>query len=85
MKNSNSIQVRSSTVLFTGRIFDVVREEIELASGLRQDLAIVRHPGEHGGGHSKCGRDHRCGAGGLHNWSVDGHKQGVEVRKQPNG
>ncbi len=45
MKNSNSIQVHSKAVLFTGRVFDVVREEIELASGLRQDLAIVRHPG----------------------------------------
>lgn len=45
MERSNSIQVRSSSVLFSGRIFDVVHEQIELPSGLRQDLAIVRHPG----------------------------------------
>jgi len=38
-------RVQSSAVLLSGRIFDVVREVIELPSGLRQDLTIVRHPG----------------------------------------
>ncbi|MBM3989707.1 MAG: NUDIX hydrolase [Planctomycetes bacterium] len=38
-------RVQSSAVLVAGRIFEVVREVVELPSGLRQDLTIVRHPG----------------------------------------
>jgi ADP-ribose pyrophosphatase len=38
-------RVLRSETLHRGRVFDVVREEIELASGLRQSLSIVRHPG----------------------------------------
>ncbi|MBL8861390.1 MAG: NUDIX hydrolase [Planctomycetes bacterium] len=36
--------VRAQTV-HQGRVFDVVREELVLPSGLRQDLEIVDHPG----------------------------------------
>lgn len=44
---SSDPQVRriGSEVVFHGRAFDVVREQIELPSGLRQDLALVVHPG----------------------------------------
>lgn len=50
MENSDRPQVQSptridSTQIFSGRVFEVVREVVELPSGLRQDLAIVRHPG----------------------------------------
>ncbi|MBM3988437.1 MAG: NUDIX hydrolase [Planctomycetes bacterium] len=38
-------RVQSSAVLVGSRVFDVVREVVELPSGLRQDLTIVRHPG----------------------------------------
>lgn len=45
MEQSDSPRLQSSTLIFSGRIFAVVREVVELPSGLRQDLAIVRHPG----------------------------------------
>lgn len=38
-------RVQSSAMILRGRIFDVVREVVELPSGLRQELTIVRHPG----------------------------------------
>jgi ADP-ribose pyrophosphatase len=39
------VRVLSSRRVHAGRIFDVVREELVLPSGLRQDLEIVDHPG----------------------------------------
>lgn len=39
------VRVLASEELFQGRIFAVARERIRLASGLEQDLSIVRHPG----------------------------------------
>lgn len=45
MKHHPQIRVLSSEFLFKGRAFDLVREVIVLPSGLRQDLAIVDHPG----------------------------------------
>jgi ADP-ribose pyrophosphatase len=39
------VRLLSSSTVFEGRVFDVVREEIVLPSGLRQDLTIVDHPG----------------------------------------
>lgn len=39
------VRLISSRKVFGGRIFDVVREELELPSGLKQDLTIVDHPG----------------------------------------
>jgi ADP-ribose pyrophosphatase len=38
-------RVLSSVTLHRGRIFDVVHDEVELPSGLRQSLSVVRHPG----------------------------------------
>jgi ADP-ribose pyrophosphatase len=39
------VSVTASRAVFTGRIFDVVRESVVLPSGLEQDLSIVDHPG----------------------------------------
>ncbi len=39
------VRVLSSGRVHAGRVFDVVREAIELPSGLRQDVEIVDHPG----------------------------------------
>lgn len=39
------VRVTSSSTVFHGRIFDVVRESVVLPSGLEQDLSIVDHPG----------------------------------------
>jgi ADP-ribose pyrophosphatase len=39
------VRVLSSRILLEGRIFDVVHEELELPSGLRQELDVVAHPG----------------------------------------
>jgi ADP-ribose pyrophosphatase len=39
------VELLSSETLFRGRIFDVVRESVQLPSGLRQDIAVVDHPG----------------------------------------
>lgn len=39
------IDVVSSRRAFSGRVFDVLEESIRLPSGLRQDLALVQHPG----------------------------------------
>jgi ADP-ribose pyrophosphatase len=42
---SGPIEPLSSERVFEGRIFDVLLESLRLPSGLRQDLAVVRHPG----------------------------------------
>ncbi len=39
------MQVHASRRVYEGRIFDLVRESVELPSGLRQELTIVDHPG----------------------------------------
>ncbi len=39
------VRVLESLPLVQGRIFDVLRERIELPSGLRQDLVVLDHPG----------------------------------------
>jgi ADP-ribose pyrophosphatase len=39
------VEVLASTIRFRGRVFDVATETVRLPSGLRQELAIVRHPG----------------------------------------
>jgi ADP-ribose pyrophosphatase len=39
------IAILSSQSVFRGRVFEVVDEAIVLPSGLRQDLALVVHPG----------------------------------------
>jgi ADP-ribose pyrophosphatase len=41
----SDVRVVASSTVFEGRVFDVLREEIVLPSGLRQDLTIVDHPG----------------------------------------
>lgn len=45
IRHHPDVRVLSSRTVHTGRIFDVVREELELPSGLRQDVEIVDHPG----------------------------------------
>lgn len=40
-----AVRVTSSRVVYTGRIFDLLRETVVLPSGLEQDLTIVDHPG----------------------------------------
>ncbi len=39
------IEVLASERVFQGRIFELVNESIRLPSGLRQELAVVVHPG----------------------------------------
>jgi ADP-ribose pyrophosphatase len=39
------VELLSSETPFRGRIFDVVRESLRLPSGLRQNIAVVDHPG----------------------------------------
>lgn len=39
------VRLLSSTKVHAGRIFDLLREQIVLPSGLQQDLTIVDHPG----------------------------------------
>jgi ADP-ribose pyrophosphatase len=45
LKRHPAVEILSSRTLFEGRIFDLVEESLKLPSGLRQDLAIVDHPG----------------------------------------
>lgn len=45
IRHHPDVRVLSSRTVHTGRIFDVVREELVLPSGLRQDVEIVDHPG----------------------------------------
>lgn len=40
-----SVNVKDRELLVEGRIFDVVRERIELPSGLEQDLILIEHKG----------------------------------------
>lgn len=40
-----AIEIVSSQRVYEGRIFDLVRDDIVLPSGLRQSLTIVDHPG----------------------------------------
>lgn len=39
------IELLATESLFRGRIFELVREHVRLPSGLRQDLAVIVHPG----------------------------------------
>jgi ADP-ribose pyrophosphatase len=39
------VRVLASTPIASGRVFEVLRESVELPSGLRQDLLLVDHPG----------------------------------------
>jgi len=39
------VELLASRSLFRGRVFEVVEESLRLPSGLRQDLALVVHPG----------------------------------------
>lgn len=39
------VEILSSRSVFTGRVFSIVEESVRLPSGLRQDLALVVHPG----------------------------------------
>lgn len=45
IRHHPDVRVVSSRTAHAGRIFDVVREELVLPSGLRQDVEIVDHPG----------------------------------------
>lgn len=45
LEKNPSVKVHSSRKVYEGRIFDLVRESVELPSGLRQELTIVDHPG----------------------------------------
>lgn len=45
IRHHPDVRVLSSRVVHPGRIFDVIREELVLPSGLRQDIEIVDHPG----------------------------------------
>lgn len=45
MRKNDEVRVLSTRTVHTGRVFDVVREEIVLPSGLRQDVEVVDHPG----------------------------------------
>ena len=45
MQRHPAIRVHSTDTLLRSKIFDIVRERLELPSGLQQDLVIVDHPG----------------------------------------
>jgi ADP-ribose pyrophosphatase len=45
LKRHPDVRVETSELLFRGRAFDLIREAVVLPSGLRQDLAVVDHPG----------------------------------------
>lgn len=45
LRRHPSVRVLASSKVHEGRIFDLVREDVELPSGLRQSLTIVDHPG----------------------------------------
>ena len=45
MSAPQDVSILSSRTVYRGRVFDVVEESVRLPSGLRQDLALVRHPG----------------------------------------
>jgi len=45
LRRHPDVRVTSSRTVHSGRVFDVVREELVLPSGLHQDLDVVDHPG----------------------------------------
>ena len=45
IRHHPDVRVLSSRTVHAGRIFDVIREEVILPSGLRQDIETVTHPG----------------------------------------
>jgi ADP-ribose pyrophosphatase len=45
IRHHPDVRVLTSRTLHAGRVFDVVREELELPSGLRQEIDLVDHPG----------------------------------------
>ena len=45
MQRHPDVHLHGTEILLRSRIFDIVREQVELPSGLRQDLVIVDHPG----------------------------------------
>ena len=45
LQRNPAVRVVSSQVVYSGRVFDVVREKVVLPSGIEQDLSIVDHPG----------------------------------------
>lgn len=45
LRRNALVRLISSRKVHEGRVFDLVREEVELPSGLHQDLTIVDHPG----------------------------------------
>lgn len=45
LKRHPQVEILSSHTIFQGRIFDLVQESLRLPSGVRQDLAVVDHPG----------------------------------------
>lgn len=45
MNRHPDVNVLSSELLFSGRIFELRRERIRLPSGLEQDLSVIDHPG----------------------------------------
>ncbi len=45
LQRNLAVRVVSSSVVHSGRVFDVVREKIVLPSGMEQDLTLVDHPG----------------------------------------
>jgi ADP-ribose pyrophosphatase len=45
IRHHPDVRVLSSRRVHAGRIFDVVREELVLPSGLRQEVEVVDHPG----------------------------------------
>ncbi len=45
IRHHPDVRVLNSRTVHNGRVFDVVREELVLPSGLHQDIEVVDHPG----------------------------------------
>lgn len=45
MDRHPDVELISSSIAYGGRVFRVLEESVRLPSGLRQDLAVVEHPG----------------------------------------
>lgn len=45
LRRHPDVRVTASRTVHAGRVFDVVREELVLPSGLRQEIDVVDHPG----------------------------------------
>lgn len=45
LPRSPDVRVLESTSIVKGRVFEVVRERVELPSGLQQELLLIDHPG----------------------------------------